>query len=271
MKALCLLLCVALVASCRSVPENTLKSSNDETQHEEYVRLMMEARELYDDNPRTKKAVLQAEEKYRQAVLINNTDADTLIAAARANAWLAEFLTDDTEREKFAKAGLLMINTALNIDSKNISARFFRGVLSGFLADANSSYGLDAVKQIESDMMALIDEEAWLEHAGALRLYGTLLMRAPGPPTSIGSLRKAKRNLERAVKIAPDWPENQLYMAELEFELAEEKDNPELKESAKARLQKHLLGSKVRPPAGHLFEFTHWQKLARTLLDEYSD
>ncbi|MCF6228348.1 MAG: hypothetical protein L3J82_06755 [Planctomycetes bacterium] len=270
-RAFWLLLVIAVISSCRAVPENALESRNDAELQELYTRLVMEARELYDANPRTPKTVLQAEEKYREAIKINNTEPDTLVAAARVNAWLAEFLADDAEQEKYAKAGLLLTNTALKIDSSNVDARFFRGVLAGFLAEANNSYGLDAVKKIEQDMTALIDEEAWTEHAGPLRVYGALLMRTPSPPTSIGSLRKAKKYLVRAIEVDPQWPENQLYMAELEFELADEKDKPEFRKSAKARLQEHLLDSHIQPPAGYSFEFKHWQNLAKALLDKNSD
>ncbi|MHC4840281.1 MAG: hypothetical protein ACYTDT_04870 [Planctomycetota bacterium] len=266
-----LVLCALTLLACRSIPDDTLIENNNEKDSAQYTELVSQAEEYMARTPRTIKSVRLAQRRYRSAININNTEYTTLVAAAKVNAWLAEFLENDDQREEHAKTGLLLANTALKIDPKGAEAIFFHGVLSGFLADADVTYGLDAVKKIEADMKSLIEREEWLEHAGALRVYGTLLLRAPGPPTSIGSLRKAKRNLTRALEIDPDWPENQLYMAELELELADENDDVALAESARDRLDTYLIGANAKAPTGNEYEFKHWQKLARELLEEYAD
>ena len=46
--------------------------------------------------------------------------------------------------------------------------------------------------------------------AGADRALGLLYYEAPGWPLSVGNKNKARQHLQRAVKLAPTYPENQL-------------------------------------------------------------
>ena len=52
------------------------------------------------------------------------------------------------------------------------------------------------------------------DYAGPARCLGLLYRDAPGWPTSIGSRHKAREWLERAVQLAPDYPENHLNLVE---------------------------------------------------------
>src|SRR5690606_12193032 len=108
----------------------------------------------------------------------------------------------------------------------------------------DNAYGLDAVKRIEEGMTKLIEREVNIANGGPWRALGVLQLRAPGPPVSVGSLRNGKRNLERAVELAPEWPENHLYLAEAEFMWASDRDGREdIKLQAQERLKKWLTGS----------------------------
>ena len=53
---------------------------------------------------------------------------------------------------------------------------------------------------------------------GPARCLGLLYRDAPGWPASIGSTRKARSCLEQALKLAPDFPENHLNLAESDLQ-----------------------------------------------------
>jgi tetratricopeptide (TPR) repeat protein len=65
----------------------------------------------------------------------------------------------------------------------------------------------------EEFQRALSLDEHW-DFAGPDRSLGLLYRDAPGWPTSIGSKRKAREHLERAVKLHPEFPDNQLALLE---------------------------------------------------------
>jgi tetratricopeptide (TPR) repeat protein len=56
------------------------------------------------------------------------------------------------------------------------------------------------------------------DYAGPDRSLGLLYLETPGWPASIGSKKKARRHLERAVKISPDYPGNRLDLADAALE-----------------------------------------------------
>ena len=86
----------------------------------------------------------------------------------------------------------------------------------GQLADAEapSIAAYKLVKEIEREFKAAADLDEHFDYAGPARCLGLLYRDAPGWPISIGSQRKAREWLEPAVKLAPDYPENHLNLAE---------------------------------------------------------
>jgi hypothetical protein len=248
--------------ACSQVPTGKLNNGGESS--ERYEQLVLESRDAFERDPRSIKDVEESAAKFAEALKLYAGDYATLWQAARVSAWVGEYGRDN--REQRVKDGIVYANTALELQPDGVEARFYHGVQAGLLGELDNSYGLDAVRKIESRMTGLIDEQAEIAHGGPQRVYGVLLLRAPGPPTSIGSLRNARKQLEAAVEIAPDWPENQLYLAEWEFAWADDKDNPEFAQKARDRLNKHLLGPQASPPAEAAYEFGVWQERARTLL-----
>jgi hypothetical protein len=255
-----------LFVACRQVPDNTLNNTAGDSAS--YEKLVADARSTFETTPRSPDSVEKAAAKFADAFKVRSDSYADLVYAARVCTWLAEHAAGKDARKQHTNTGLIYVNTALKLDASGPEATFYHGVLAGFLGDLDNTYGLDAVKKIEKDMTALIAAGQDVNHGGPHRVYGMLLLRAPGPPTSIGSLRNAKKQLEQALAVAPDWPENHLYVAEMEFAWADEKDLPEFAQQARERLQKHLLGPDAKAPAGMQFEFAAWQAKARTLLAE---
>lgn len=266
-----------LTTACRQVPSNTLdtnKPAPDRPSEKSFdpKGTIDDAENAFQTTPRTPARVKTSAEMYAKALEHPEIrEYDHLWKAARVATWLGEYLTDDAEREKYAREGLTWVNTALKRDPEGKEAIFYRAVLAGFLGDLDNSYGLDAVSVIRENMEKLIEADFDIAHGGPWRAYGVLLVRAPGPPTSIGSLRNARRILNGMLEKAPDWPENHLYYAEFEFEWGDDKDDPDFARSARERLDKYLLGENAKPPEGYETEFKHWQADARALLDEHGE
>ncbi len=259
---------LALCSSCQSVPSQTLVKGlgGDEAT---YDQLVAQARELYGVQPRDETRLRESAAKFGKAAQSKNDDYPMLMDAARAFVWLASFAASQDDRVNFSKEGLKYTSTALKLKPEGPEALYYHAVLSGRLADNDRSYGLDAVGIIERNCKKVIELGVDVDHGGAHRAYGALLIKAPGPPTSIGSLRNGRKQLEQALEKAPDWPENHLYMAELEFKWAKDRDRPEEARKARRRLQQHLLGPDARAPQDVQHEFTQWQQEARKLLAEF--
>ncbi|MBK9973935.1 MAG: hypothetical protein IPP14_04080 [Planctomycetes bacterium] len=258
-------LCIAaLAAACRHVPNDTVKGKG--SAGEERARLLQEAEAAWEKQPRSLESVQESVTKFGKALEQKADEYETLWHAARSCSWLGEFMESREARRPIIKDGIRYTNTALKLKPEGIEGRFYHGVLAGMLGDVDHDYGLNAAKTVDEDMRKLADAGADVGNAGPWRVLGVLQMRAPGPPTSVGSLRNAHKNLLAAVEKAPQWPENQLYCAEMEFAWAKEKDQPESAQSARDRLQQHLLGPEAKAPQGFSFEFARWQQTARELL-----
>ena len=256
-------------AACKQVSTETLhNNANKETTDIKPADIALDATTAFEETPRTLERVRTSSQMFARALEYESARSyAALWHAARTEAWLAEYATDDIEREGHAKKGITYANTALEVQAGGVEATFYHGVLAGFIGDLDHDYGLDAVKQIETDMTVLIDADNDFANAGAWRVYGVLQLRAPGPPVSVGSLRNGKKNLEKALEKAPESVENHLYMAEAEFRWASEKDKPEFKQQATERLEKWFLGPDAIAPAGLEFEYKVWQGKARVLLN----
>jgi tetratricopeptide (TPR) repeat protein len=81
-------------------------------------------------------------------------------------------------------------------------------------AEAPSIAAYKLVKEIEREFKTAADLDETYDFAGPPRCLGLLYRDAPSWPISIGSKRKAREWLDRAAALAPDFPENQLNLAE---------------------------------------------------------
>jgi hypothetical protein len=257
-------------AACKQVPDGTLhNNANDRLNPIDPVAMAHDAEAAFSQTPRTLERVRISASMFARALEHESARSyESLWQAARTSAWLAEYGADDIERERHAREGLTYANTALKVRADGAEATFYHGVLAGFLGDLDHDYGLDAVKEIEKDMNALIQADRDVSNGGPWRVLGVLQLRAPGPPVSVGSLRNGKKNLEKALEKSPNWPENHLYIAEAEFLWAKDKEKPEFADQARKRLDERLLGESAKAPPGFEFEFAAWQAKARQMLKE---
>ena len=264
-----LLLSALLIAGCSQVPGDSLNTANNisAADNRSYEELVLDGRGAFLKERRDIPSVERSHAAYKQALSIRADDYVVLWEAARTAVWLSNYGPED-KQEDYARDGITWANTAVKIKPDGEEGLFYDGALAGKIAELDMAYGIDGLETIQKRMRQLIEMKSTYIYGGPDRVLAIVLMRSPGSPIGPGDWDEAEKHMTRALEIDPNWPENQLYMAELEFGLAKHRDDAKYAESARARLQKHFLSDDAKSPMGSKFEFDEWQKDARKLLED---
>ena len=142
-----------------------------------------------------------------------------LAAATNFAIWLARHGVEASVRSVHAEAAILLSNTAIRDAPQRVEGYYYRAVATGLFARENTLYGPDAMGQIRDDARRAIQISPGFAAAGPHRVLGGLYLHAPGPPSGVGSLRRAVRELEAAVRIAPNHPGNLLFLSSAYLEI----------------------------------------------------
>ena len=266
-----ILLATALALSaCHQIPDNSMQPTDQVVSPADnlrFERLKREARGAFLTDVRTVADVEDSAGLFAQALQIRTDDYDSLWEAARTCIWLSNYGPEKKQKE-YVRRGITYANTAVLLRPEGEEGLFYDGALAGKLAELDISYGPDSLKTVMARMEQLVELGSNYNYGGPERILGIIYMRTPGSPLGPGDWDKAEEHMNLALNTDPNWPENQLYMAELEFGLANKRDLPEFKARARARLQKHFLAQDAQAPMGAKFEFEHWQLDARKLLED---
>jgi TPR repeat protein len=166
--------------------------------------------------------VVRAERDFLQAQLYylaaTNSSTNTMqFALACFN--LADMATNDTQRAEIARRGIEVCRQWLAHESNSAPGHYYLAMNLGQLAQAEapsiSAYRL--VHEVEREFKAAADLDVQFDHAGPARTLGLLYFQAPGWPLSVGSKTKAREWLKRAAELAPNYPGNQLNLAEAQL------------------------------------------------------
>lgn len=149
-----------------------------------------------------------------QIARVLRDDYDAQWQAAAALAGPAERAPTVEGRIRAARAGIVLARRGRELAPDRVEAHYWYAVNVGLLADADRSYGLNAVGEMEAALRRAAELDATYERGGPWRLLGILHLRTPPPPLSIGSARKGLRYLEQATALFPEDAENLLYLAE---------------------------------------------------------
>lgn len=155
----------------------------------------------------------RAERNYRQArarYQANTNDVEAAWQFGRACFDRADLARDDDEREALAQEGIAGCRHAVEREPKSAPAHYYLAMNLGQLAQTRSLGALRLVGEMEREFKSVRDLDARLDHAGPDRNLGLLYLQAPGWPASIGSRTNARKHLDRAVELAPDYPDNRL-------------------------------------------------------------
>lgn len=176
--------------------------------------------------------------------------------AAEALAFVAEYDTRKPKRVAAAKTGIALTRQAREAKPERVEGHYWYAVNVGLLADADRTYGLKAVGEMEAALKRAAEVDERYDCGGPLRLMAILHLRTPAPPVSVGSPRKGLRLLQRATELFPAYPENLLYLAEAL------RDNQRV-DDARQCLEKLL---NAPPWPSRLAEDEHWKSEGRKLL-----
>ena len=142
------------------------------------------------------------------------TNAEAAWQLGRACFDWAEFATNDTQRAKIAGEGIAACRQALGLNTNSAPTHYYLGMNLGQLADTKRNpSAFKIVKEIERSFLAARGLDEKFDYAGPDRNLGLLYSQAP-VLISVGSRSKARQHLQRAVQLAPEYPENRLNFIE---------------------------------------------------------
>ena len=126
---------------------------------------------------------------------------------------VAEFATNSEERAQFAEEGIEACQHLIEHDPKSAQGHYYLGMNMGQLARTRGLGALKLVTQMEAEFKRARELDEKFDYAGADRNLGLLYFQAPRIG-SIGSRSKARTHLQKAVDLAPEYPENHLNLFE---------------------------------------------------------
>lgn len=144
----------------------------------------------------------------------NKNDPEIALKFARACFHWASHLSNNDAKADIAKDGIVASRRVLELQTNSAAGHYYLGMNLGRLAQTKTLGALKLVDEMEDEFQTARDLDPNYSFAGPDRNLGLLYRDAPGWPASIGSKSKARRHLQRAVILAPDYPENRLNLIE---------------------------------------------------------
>lgn len=126
----------------------------------------------------------------------------------------AELARDPAERAALAQRGIAACRAALARETNVAAVPYYLGMNLGQLARTRSLGALPLVREMETLFLRARQLDPHFDEAGPDRNLGLLYLEAPGWPVSVGHRGKARQHLERALELAPHYPENHLNLLE---------------------------------------------------------
>jgi tetratricopeptide (TPR) repeat protein len=169
---------------------------------------------------RAERDYIEAQQRVRKEP--TNVTALVQLSAAAFN-W-AELARKNSQRAEIANDGIDAAREAIHLVSTNAAAHYWLAINFGQLARTKSLGALHLVREMERELLRAIELDDRVDYAGPDRSIGYLYRDAPGWPTSVGNKKKAREHLERAVKLHPEFPDNQLSLLETFDQWGERQD-----------------------------------------------
>jgi tetratricopeptide (TPR) repeat protein len=138
---------------------------------------------------------------------------------ARACFDRADFAVNDSERARFAEEGITASRRAIALEPNSAAAHYYLGLNLGELAQTKMLGALKLIEQMETAWKRAVELDEKFDYAGPHRSLGLLYLDAPG--WSVGSRTNARRHLQKAVELFPDFPDNRLCLLEAQLKWGE--------------------------------------------------
>jgi tetratricopeptide (TPR) repeat protein len=159
----------------------------------------------------------RAEKAFSEARLLAQKDpknSTNLIHLARVVFDWADFARNDEQREEIALQGIAAARAVIEREPTNSAAHYWLGMDLGQLARTKTLGALRIVREMEDEFHRARNYDPHTDYAGPDRSLGMLYRDAPGWPTSIGNRKKSREHFDHAVKLHPEFPDNQLGLLE---------------------------------------------------------
>ena len=166
------------------------------------------------DASSTQAAVVQARQLYLAAARADEADVAGLIGAARATTWLVEHEADAGRRAELATTAVQAGQWCQRRAPGDPRCDYWLALGLGQQARERQSTALDGVDRMIELLRKTIAADPALDEAGAHRALALVLLRAPGWPAGPGDAEAALDEARAAVALRPDFPPNQLVLAE---------------------------------------------------------
>ena len=154
-------------------------------------------------------------EESRARFLADKKNSTNAWQFGRAAFDLADLTTNNIAKADVADQGIAACRQAVAQQSNSAPAHYYLGMTLGELADTKRNLAaLRMVKEMEREFHVAHDLDEHFDYAGPDRNLGMLYRDAPGWPLSIGNRVKSRRHFERAVELAPEYPDNRLSLIE---------------------------------------------------------
>jgi len=149
-----------------------------------------------------------------KALTMDPQSVEVMIRGARACAILAEGYPERGRRRWFADRGVDLAKQIERLAADRVEGHYFHGSNLGFVAATKTVGAVLALPEVVRAAKRAIEKNPRYDHAGPLRLLGTVLAKAPPWPASVGDVDEGIKYLRRAVELAPDYPLNHLFLAD---------------------------------------------------------
>lgn len=175
----------------------------------------------------TNRAVIDLKKNFqeiREQYLADTNNPVTAWHFSRACYDLASIASVNAQKADFAAEGTDAARRSLELDTNSAAAHYYLGMNIGEYADTKRNLSaLRMTKVMEREFLAAKAVDEHFDYAGADRNLGLLYMEAP-TLFSVGDRTKGRQHLEAAVRLAPNFPENQLNLIEAYIKIGDHAD-----------------------------------------------
>lgn len=137
-----------------------------------------------------------------------------LACAIRSGTWLVEHEKDSKVRTDLAVRAVQAGQWCLRRGPDSAPCKFWLAVALGLQARERPATAEDALRRIVPLLREAGRAEPTLDEAGPARVLAILLLRAPGWPLGPGDAEEGLALARQAAALRPDYPPNQLALAE---------------------------------------------------------
>lgn len=175
--------------------------------------LLAEAAAEFARRPHPARAA-RARELFLTAARTDATRTEGLLGAARVGAWLIEREADAARREALAVEDVQLCQWCDRLAPTDPECDYRLAIAIGQQARERPATALDALPRMVRLLRDVAAAAPPLDFAGPHRVLALVLLRAPGWPSGPGDSEEGLAEARRAVTLAPDYPPNQLALAE---------------------------------------------------------